>query len=253
LKLGKFGAFIGCSNYPECRYTRPLAVSDGADEGEDMLAAGPVVLGTCPETGLAVTLRKGPYGPYVQRGEADPEDKKAPKPKRTSLPRGMKPADVTLDVALGLLSLPRDIGVYPETGEMIQAGIGRFGPYIKMAATYVSLKGDDDVLTIGINRAIDLMAAAPKKEPPKELGQHPKKKKPVTVRMGRWGPYVQMGTVRANAPKGTDKDAITLEQAIEWLDAKGGTKGGAARKKAPAKKKTAKKKSATKKTAEKSA
>ena len=144
----------------------------------------------------------------------------------------------------GLLALPRDIGIYPDTGEMIQAGLGRFGPYIKMSATYVSLKGDDDVLTIGINRAVDLMAAAPKKEPPVELGDHPKKKKPVTVRVGRWGPFVQMGTVKANAPKGTEKDSITLEQAVEWLDAKAGTKGGAAtKKKAPAKKKaTAKKK-----------
>lgn len=254
LKLGKFGAFIGCSNYPECRYTRPLTVAENGDgEQDDQLAAGPVVLGTDPATGTEVTLRKGPYGLYVQLGEPTGEGKAATKPKRASLPRGMTAATVTLDSALGLLALPRDIGPYPETGEMIQAGLGRFGPYLKVGASYVSLKGDDDVLTIGINRAIDLIAAAPKKDPPVELGMHPKKKKPVTVRIGRWGPYVQVGMLRANAPKGTDKDAITLEQAVEWLNAKDGTKGKAAKepvekkpaaKKAPAKKKAASKKKA---------
>lgn len=262
LKLGKFGAFIGCSDYPECRFTRPLAVTEGGGE-DDPLAAGPVVLGTCPETGKEITMRKGPYGPYVQRGEeeeAPAEGKKKPKvikPKRASLPKGMTPGSVTLDVSLGLLALPRDIGPFPETGEMIQAGLGRFGPYIKMAATYVSLKGDDDVLSIGINRAVDLMAAAPKKEPPVELGDHPKKKKPISMRMGRWGPFVQMGTVRANVPKGTDKADVTLEMAVECLDAKSGTKGkaapkkkAAAKKKPPAKKKApAKKKPAAKKPA----
>ncbi len=234
LKLGKFGAFIGCSNYPECNLTKPLAVTNG--KPEEPADAGPVELGGDPATGKAVTLRKGPYGHYVQLGEPEGEGKKKTKPKRASLPRGQNPAEIDLKKALGLLALPRDIGPDPETGEIISAGIGRFGPYIKMGATYVSLKGDDDVLTIGINRAVDLMASAPKKEPPKIIGPHPKGGKDVTLRKGRWGPYVQHGTVRANLPKGTDAEDVTLERAVALLDAKKGGNKKAAKKKPAVKK-----------------
>ncbi len=258
LKLGKFGAFIGCSNYPECRYTRPLVVSEGDADG--IADGGPVELGQDPASGLDVSLRKGPYGAYVQLGEVEEilegKKKTKTKPKRASLPRGMPVADVNLDKALSLLALPRDIGILPETGEMIQAGLGRFGPYLKYSGLFLSLKGDDDVLTIGINRAIDLIEAAPKKDPPKVLGNHPKSKKPVSIKSGRWGPFVSHGMVRANIPKGTDADTLTLEQAVALADAKAGNgKNGkkAPAKKAPAKKKAAKKKPAKKKPAKKEA
>jgi DNA topoisomerase-1 len=243
LKLGKFGAFIGCSNYSDCRYTRPLVVSD--EDGAGIVDSGPLVLGKDPVTDLDVSLRKGPYGNYVQLGEVEEflegKKKKKTKPKRASLPRSLPPADVGIDQALGLLALPRDIGIWPETGDMIQAGLGRFGPYLKYSGLFLSLKGDDDVLTIGINRAIDLIEAAPKKDPPKVLGDHPKSRKPVSIKSGRWGPFVSHGMVRANIPKGTDADSLNLEDAIALVDAKAGNgKGG---KKKPAKKKVAKKKS----------
>ena len=232
LKLGKFGAFIGCSNYPDCRFTRPLAVSDG-DEDADGGNGGPKELGLDPETGLMVTLRKGPYGWYVQLGEVEeitvetkgkkPKIKKT-KPKRGSVPKTMDQALIDLEKALGLLSLPRDVGIHPETNDMITAAIGRFGPYIKLGGTYLSLKGEDDVLTIGLNRAVHLLADAPRKDPPREIGLHPKDKKPITQREGRWGPYVQHGRLMATLPKGTGKDAVTLEEAVALLNAKAGKK-----------------------------
>ena len=224
LKLGKFGAFIGCSNYPECRYTRPLEVAgDGDGAGVEN---GPRVLGTDPESGLEVTLRKGPYGFYVQLGEAVEKTK----PKRASLTKAMAPDSVDLQMALDLLALPRDIGPNPETGDMITAGIGRYGPYIRHGDVYVSLKGDDDVLEIGLNRAVVVLAEAPKKAQPKNLGSHPDDGKPVTLRSGRYGPYVQHGSLRANLPKGNSADDLTLEAAVEILTAKA-AKGGKGSKK----------------------
>jgi DNA topoisomerase-1 len=242
LKLGKFGAFIGCSNYPDCRYTRPLIASE--DDATGITDAGPLVLGKDPITQLEISLRKGPYGTYVQLGEVEEitEGKKTKKtkPKRASLPRTLPPADVDLDKALSLLALPRDLGIWPETGDMIQAGLGRFGPYLKYSGLFLSLKGDDDVLTIGINRAIDLIEAAPKKDPPKILGDHPKTKKPVSIKIGRWGPFVSHGVIRANIPKGTDPDSVTLEDAIALADARETNERGGS-KKAAKKKKSAKK------------
>ncbi|WP_207460630.1 type I DNA topoisomerase [Azospirillum sp. SYSU D00513] len=242
LKLGKMGAFIGCSRYPECRFTRPLAVpGEEGDEAQE----GPRELGTDPETGLPVSIRRGPYGAYIQLGPppapaepppppveepaADGKKKKAkkvkdeaPKPKRVSLPKGMAPADVDLDTALRLLGLPRLIGQHPETKEEITAGIGRFGPYLKHGSTYKSLTADDDVLTIGINRAVDLLADAAKKAsaPAKSLGDHPKTGKPITMGSGRFGPYVKHGSVYASIPKATDPETLGLEQALELLEAK---------------------------------
>ncbi|TCS62504.1 type I DNA topoisomerase [Varunaivibrio sulfuroxidans] len=260
LKLGKFGAFIGCSNYPECRFTRPL--TSAGDDQNDMpeLEAGPKLLGVDPVSGLDVTLRKGPYGIYVQLGEQVEGEKK--RPKRASLAKGESPAQVDLEKALGLLALPRDVGEHPETGKMIQAGLGRFGPYLSYNNMFISLKGDDDPLTIGINRAVTVIAESGK-TPPVELGKHPKDKKPVTVRKGRWGPFVQHGRTKANLPKSTAEEDVTLEMALELL-AKGDKGKGAAKtpkkapkkavkkttKKAPAKKAPAKKKTAPKKAAE---
>ena len=252
LKLGKMGAFIGCSRYPECRYTRPLAVAND-ENGEAQ--EGPRELGVDPETSLPVTVRRGPYGAYIQLGpapapaappvaEEEPADgkkkgkKKAkpeePKPKRVSLPKGMAAADVDLDTALRLLALPRAVGKHPETGEEISAGIGRFGPYLKHGSVYKSLTPDDDVLTIGINRAVDLLAGAAKKAsaPAKTLGDHPKTGKPITTGSGRFGPYIKHGSTYASIPKGTDPEGVTLEQALELLEAKA-AKDAAKKGKAP--------------------
>jgi DNA topoisomerase-1 len=253
LKLGRYGAFIGCSNYPECRFTRQFAAPNGEDgqDGADGLDE-PRVLGTCPETNLEVTLRKGPYGFYVQRGEQG--EKKSDKPKRVSLPRGTTPGDMTFEIALGLLSLPKEIGPYPETGEMILAGLGRFGPYLKVGPSYTSIPKDDDVLTIGLNRAVTLIAEKRAKTPPaKQIGESDGK--PVTVHSGRYGPYVQLNKIRASLPKGVEQDSVTLEQALELIAAKAAKtpgKGKAAPKaKAKATKKPAAKKATTKKTAAK--
>ncbi len=187
LKLGKFGAFIGCSSYPDCRFTRPLIVPEG-EEGEDgdaaRLSNEPKILGTDPATGRTVSLRRGPYGPYVQidpppvaapkEGEKKEKRKKGEKaekpekPKRQGLPKGMAPADVTLEAALKLLALPREVGLHPETGQMIKAGIGRFGPFLFHNGVYSSIPKDDDLMMIGINRAVTVIAEAAEKRAKRE-------------------------------------------------------------------------------------
>ena len=247
LKLGKFGAFAGCSNYPECRFTRPLtgegANGNGAD-GENGLDK-PKILGTDPESGKEVSIRRGPYGIYVQLGEEEEVEVevrgkskiKKIKPKRTSLAPGTDPESIDLDRALGLLMLPREVGKHPESGEPIKAGIGRFGPYIEMQGMFLSLKEGDDPVTIGLNRAVALFADSGK-TPPELIGKHPKDKKPVTLRIGRWGPFVQHGRVKATLPKKMNKEDVTLEEAVKLLETKG--KGGA-KKKATPKKKTSEK------------
>ncbi|UEM05132.1 type I DNA topoisomerase [Skermanella rosea] len=260
LKLSRNGAFIGCSNYPDCRYTRSLAVATG-DEEADALADGPRELGDDPETGLPVSVRRGPYGAYVQLGPrreaAPPVEVAAPepepeagakktkgkakakpkaeveKPKRVSLPKGMSPTEIDLETALKLLALPRDVGPHPETKDMITAGIGRFGPYLKLGSTYKSLAPDDDVLTIGLNRAVVLLAEAkkgPAQVPGRALGDHPRDGKPVSLNNGRFGPYVKHGKLMASLPKAMVPNAeeLTLQQAIELLDAKAAKDGGKA-------------------------
>src|SRR3954452_21368649 len=212
LKLGRFGAFIGCSNYPECRFTRALGIDpEGETGGTD------TVLGNDPATGLAVSIKKGPYGHYIQLGEADNGEK----PKRVALPRSVKPEDVDLQAALGLLSLPREIGKHPETGEAITAGIGRFGPYLKHGAAFASLSADDDVLTIGLNRAVTLLAEAKngqRRGPQllREIGRHPEGGA-IGVYRGRYGPYVSHDGVIASLPKGADPDSYALDEAIALL------------------------------------
>jgi DNA topoisomerase-1 len=220
LKLGKYGAFLGCSNYPECSYTRPLAVAGEGNGERGAEIAFPKELGVDPVTREKVTLRKGPYGCYVQLGEGDKAAKV--KPKRASLPKGAKPEDVTLEVALGYLSLPREVGLHPETGQMILAGIGRFGPYLKHGDRYQSLPAEDDVLTVGLNRAVALLAAAkPRKRPQgRELGRHPADDKPVVLRSGRYGPYVSHQRASVSLPKDMDPDKVTLEEAVALLAAK---------------------------------
>ena len=242
LKLGKFGAFVGCSNYPDCKFTRQLANGDNDNKNG---AVTDTELGIDPATNLPIYLRNGPYGPYVQIG--DPETKK---PKRASLPKGADASQLDLQAALGLLALPRDIEPHPETGDMIQAGIGRYGPYLKYQGRYTSLPSEDDVLTVGINRAVDLLAESAKKAG-RLLGEHPAGGQ-VHVKAGRFGPYVEHNKLRATLGKAHDMADITLETALELLAAKL-TRGGAT-KKAAAKKSTKKataKKAATKKVAAK--
>ena len=220
LRLGRTGGFIGCSNYPNCRYTRPLAVetnggahADGTDLGQ------PKQLGHDPKTGEPVSLRKGPFGIYVQLGEADKEAKI--KPKRASLPKTVAPGDVTLEMALGLLSLPREIGIHPETGQPITAGIGRFGPYLKLGPVYKSLPKDDDVLTIGLNRAVVLLAEAKDKATPiRVVGSHPTDQEEIAIYRGRFGPFLQHDGVRANLPRGVTPETITLDEAVALLSAR---------------------------------
>jgi len=244
LKLSRYGAFIGCSNYPECRYTRQLGDSATGEAGEN----GDRSLGVDPVTGEAVVLKIGRFGPYVQQGEGE-------KPKRSSLPKGWTPASIDIDKALMLLSLPREVGRHPEDGEPILAGIGRYGPYVQHGRTYANLADGDEVFEVGLNRAVTLIEekksgagrggrAAPKAL--KDLGAHPKTGEPIRVLSGRYGPYVNSGKVNANVPKGVEPEAVTLEQAVALL-AERAAKGGGKAKRAAPKKAAAKKKAAPKK------
>ncbi len=232
LKVGRFGAFVGCSRYPECNYTRQLAPGAGGN-------AATKLLGKDPATGEDVTLRGGRFGPYVQLGEGNKETKE--KPKRSGLPKGLAPDDVDLTVALGLLSLPRDVGKDPESGEMIIAGIGRFGSYVKLGKTYANLEQGDDVLNIGLNRAVTLIAekkANPGKgrrfgaDPGRSLGDHPDKGGPIIVKNGRYGAYVSHDGVNATLPSDKTPDTITLAEALSLIDARIAAGGGSKKKKA---------------------
>jgi DNA topoisomerase-1 len=215
LKLGRYGSFIGCSKYPACQFTRRLAIETDESGGET-LKEGMRDLGHHPATGEAITVRRGPWGLYVQQGEAaGPKDK----PRRTSLPKGMDGDAITLEQALGLLSLPRIIGLHPESGEPMEAGLGRFGPYVRMGAVFASLEPGDDVLVVGMNRAVDVLAK--KLASVRSLGPHPKDQVGVTVRKGRFGPYAQHGQTVATLPRGVMMDDITLEQAVALLAERG--------------------------------
>ena len=238
LKLGKYGAFIGCSNYPECSFTRQINIT----EGDDDASLDEKELGQTAD-GLPVFLRKGPYGFYVQAGALDEK-----KPKRQSVPKDKSPASVDLEIALGLLSLPREVGAHPETGDMIEASIGRFGPYLKYQGKFASLPKDEDVLAIGINRSVDILAEAAKKAG-RTLGDHPEGGA-VEMKRGRFGPYIEHNKLRAPVPRGTDMETVTLEMGLEWLAKKAAAPAKKKAKKA-AKKKTATKKKAAKKTAAK--
>ncbi len=211
LKLSKYGPFIGCSKYPDCSYTKQVHDSidgDDASERQDNIE-----LGIDTQTDMPIWLKRGPYGWYVQQGGDDTK-----KPKRTGLPKGVDADQVTLDQAISLLSLPRDIGNHPESGEMIQAGIGRYGPFLKHRGKFVSLPADDDVLSVGINRAVDLLAAAQLKAG-RTLGAHPDGGD-VELKRGRFGSYVEHKKLRASLPRGTEMSDVTLEQAITLLQEK---------------------------------
>ena len=239
LKLGKYGAFVGCSNYPECNYTRQLS-SEGGAEAESSGLNEPKALGQDPITGEELTLRSGRFGPYIQRGDG----KEA---KRASLPKGWKPEEIDYEKAMALIALPRDIGKHPESGKMISSGIGRYGPFLLHDGSYANLDTVEDVFTVGLNRAVTVLAEKQSKggggrggtpAALKDLGAHPDGGGSITVRDGKYGPYVNWGKVNATLPKGTDPQAITVEEALALIVAKAG-KSGSTTKKAPAKAKTA--------------
>ncbi|CAN5782854.1 type I DNA topoisomerase [soil metagenome] len=242
------GAFIGCSNYPDCRYTRPLA---GETEAGDIASPDGRLLGH-DEAGTPVTLRKGPYGLYVQLGEPAGEQK----PKRASLPKGMDADAVDLPRALQLLSLPRPVGPHPEDGAIIEAGIGRFGPYVKHGKTYASIRDAEEVFTIGMNRAVELLAQKAARgggrnaaKPLRELGAHPDGGT-VAVFPGRYGPYVKWEKVNATLPEHLAPEAVSLDQALALIAEKAPAKKP---KKQAARKPAGKKAAAGKSTAKKPA
>ena len=246
LKLGKFGAFIGCSNYPECRHTMQL--SDAAT-GATSEAVGDGILGVDPESGLNVLLKSGRFGPYVQLGEGD-------EPKRTGLPKGWTPDSLTLERALQLLSLPRPVGDHPETGKLITAGIGRYGPFVLHDGTYANLPDVEEVFTVGLNRAVDLLAQKAAgggrfgrgRATPAAIKTFEHEDGIISVRDGRYGPYVNQGKVNATLPKTLKPEDVSLEQALELIAARAAAGG----KKSPAKKTSAKKAPAKKSEAKKS-
>ncbi|WP_409020935.1 type I DNA topoisomerase [Brevundimonas vesicularis] len=254
LKTSRFGAFIGCSRYPECKYTRPVASPEGA---EGVAESGDRELGVDPATGKAVQLKIGRFGPYVETEALE----EGAKPRRSSLPKGWSPASLDLDKALKLLSLPRVVGEHPEDGKPITAGLGRFGPFVAHDGTYANVSDIDEVFEVGLNRAVSLLAEkragragrGAAAAPLKELGNHPEDGNAVQVMAGRYGPYVKWNKVNATLPKGTEPDDMTLEAALPLLAAKAGAtpkKKAAATRKAPAKKPAAKattKKAAAKK------
>jgi len=224
LRGGKFGAFVACSNYPECRYTQKFgeaAAGEGASEGPTELGDG-------------ITLRTGRFGPYVQQGEGKDA-------KRASLPKDVPADGLTLEWAEKLLSLPREIGPHPETGKPISASIGRYGPYLLHDGKYARLGSTAEVFETGMNAAVAKLADAASgggkrggsREPIAVLGKHPASGKEIKVMEGRYGPYVSDGTTHATLPKSTEPKSVTLEQAVEWIDAKAA--------KGPAKKFTRKK------------
>ncbi|MEL7258719.1 MAG: type I DNA topoisomerase [Pseudomonadota bacterium] len=221
LKTSRTGGFVGCSRYPDCRFTRPIG-GEGAEGGDRVLGE---------DGGDEISLRSGRFGPYVQRGEATEENKKPP---RASLPKGWSQDDMDLEKALMLLSLPREVGPHPEDGEMIEAGIGRYGPFVKHGRLYANLKEVDDVFTIGMNRAVEELAkkAASRGKgrgaaatPLKELGEHPDEGGPVNVMDGRYGPYVKWNKINATLPKDVEPGDVTLEMALALVAEKAAKKG----------------------------
>ena len=239
LKLGRFGGFVGCSNYPECKFTRQLTV------GADGQGGGMRKLGEDPDTALEVTVRSGRFGSYLQLGEPTKDEAgEAVKPKRASLPKGVAPDEIDLDLAVKLLALPRAIGKHPDDGEDIIAGIGRFGPYVKHGKTYANIDASEDILAIGLNRAVTLIEEKklnPGKgrrfgaDPGKQLGEHPQKGGMIVAKNGRYGPYVSHNGINANLPNEKTPETVTLDEAASLIDARAESGGGSsARRKRPA-------------------
>ena len=241
LKTSRTGGFVGCGNYPECRYTRQI--------GGDQQDSGDKILGQDGEDDIS--LRSGRFGPYVQRGDVSEDN---PKPPRASLPKGWQASEVDLEKALMLLSLPREIGPHPEDGEMVEAGIGRYGPFIKHGKIYANIKDVNDVFTIGMNRAVEELArkaasggwrgaARAAAKPLKELGEHPSEGGTISVFDGRYGPYIKHEKINVTLPKDVTPEDVTLDMAVALIAEKAAKSG---KRKAPTKKKTTRKKTASK-------
>ena len=212
LKSSRTGGFVGCGNYPECKFTRPI--SGEPDETAERLLGD--------DNGDGIFLKTGRFGPYVQRGETSEDNKKPP---RASLPKGWAASDVELDSALKLLSLPREIGAHPEDGQIIEAGIGRYGPFVRHGRTYANLKDPEDVFNIGMNRAVEELAKkalsgnsrGATSKALKELGEHPDGGGLVNVMDGRYGPYIKYAKINATIPKEKDPEKITMEEAVSLI------------------------------------
>ena len=215
LELGKYGAFIGCSNYPECKFTKQIASNQNKEENDANSTFMPNddgILGIDPESGLNAIIKKGPYGIYLQLGDEK-------KPKRTSIPKLVEAKGIDLQKALAFLSLPRLIGKHPETGQDISAGIGRYGPYLKYDINFISIPADETVINIGLNHAVVLIGENSEKLG-KVLGDHPDGNGKVLAKSGRFGPYVEYNKIRATLPKSISLEEISLDQAIELIIAK---------------------------------
>ena len=215
LKSSRTGGFVGCGNYPECNFTRPIS-GETNESAERLLGE---------ENGDEIFLKSGRYGPYIQRGEPSEENKK---PQRASLPKGWSASDIELEKALKLLSLPREVGPHPEDGQIIEAGIGRYGPFVRHGRTYANLKDPDDVFNIGMNRAVEELAKkatagsgrGTASKAIKELGEHPEGGGSINVMDGKYGPYVKYAKINATIPKGKDPEEITLEEAVNLINEK---------------------------------
>ena len=252
LKSSRSGGFVGCGNYPECRYTRPIG-GDAADGGDRVLGE---------DAGDEISLRTGRFGPYIQRGQVTEEVKKPP---RASLPKGWAPDNMDLEKALMLLSLPRLIGPHPEDQEPVEAGLGRYGPYVKHGRTFASLSDAEELFTVGMNRAVELIAEKIAKGPGRrgaaakplhELGEHPDSGGPVNVMDGRYGAYVKWEKINATLPKDVTPEQVTMAMAVALIAERAAKKGKKPAKKAakkPAAKKATKKPATKKATAKKPA
>jgi DNA topoisomerase I len=247
LRGGKFGAFVACSNYPDCKYTRKFA-QPGGSEGDE---GGEEQLGKHPETGLEISRKSGRFGPYVEMGEGKDA-------KRASIPRDVPAEDFGLEWAIKLLSLPRTVGVHPESGEPVTASIGRYGPYLAHAGKYARLQSTADVFETGMNAAVVKLAEAANgagrqrggaREPLRILGAHPRTEAEIKLMEGRYGAYVTDGTTNATLPKSVAPDQLTLEEAAQLLDARAAMPTKGKKKAAPKKKALAKKKAAASKRA----
>jgi len=266
VRVGRYGPYLEKEGEDGEKTTASLpqeiSPADVTDELSEKLfelkARGPQSLGIHPTEGLSIFVLSGPFGPYLQMGEKQ-EDEDAPKPKRVSIPKNIDPLDVDLDLAIKLLELPRTVGQHPEDGKVVKAGVGRFGPYVQHAGKYKSLGKDHDVLTIGLEDAVELIKQARSKtgpKPIKELGKHPDDDAKVAIFEGRYGAYVKHGKINATIPKDMDIESVTLEEALQWIEAKAAKKGvkkKVKKKKATKKKKAAKKKATKKKAVKKKA
>jgi len=213
LKVGKFGGFVGCSNYPDCKYTVQFSQITDAKNGT---LTGPKEIGIYPETKEMITIRKGPYGIYMQVGEGTNEKK----PKRVSIPKNFEPEEIGLNTAIQLLALPRKLGFHPENNLTVSAGIGMYGPYILHNKKYKALEKTDNILDIDLERAIELIAKPTIRGNAtlKTFGEHPEERKEITAHDGKYGFYVKCGKINASLLGDQTIETLNLEEAIKLIN-----------------------------------